>query len=242
LTKRSCFKNTTLPSKTRNYQEASLNGSIMQGDSPWGDVPDENQPKFEGDAGSPPQPISISEGFAPMNQGTMLTGTTQMPTGQLIYLQPPSSAAKVVGILVVIYGVLFGVIGSVLSLFGNLQLGNSTLLVFDVVALLIGVATLVGGVMLINYQRRGVMVLLLVIGLSTLVGLGQFTMVDDIYDQMLDEGEITQEEYDALQEVGGIVQGVGMVMVVFCNAICGLFVAIPLMVSNNGLDESKLFG
>ena len=86
------------------------------------------------------------------------------------------------------------------------------------------------------------MVLLLVIGLSTLVGLGQFTMVDDIYDQMLDEGEITQEEYDALQEVGGIVQGVGMIMVVFCNAICGLFVAIPLMVSNNGLDESKLFG
>ena len=177
-----------------------------------------------------------------MNQGTMLTGTTQMPTGQLIYLQPPSSAAKVVGILVVIYGVLFGVIGSVLSLFGNLQLGNSTLIVFDVVALLIGLATLVGGVMLINYQRRGVMVLLLVIGLSTLVGLGQFTMVDDIYDQMLDEGEITQEEYDALQEVGGIVQGVGMVMVVFCNAICGLFVAIPLMVSNNGFDESKLFG
>ena len=214
----------------------------MQGDSPWGDVPDENQPKFEDAPGSPPQPVSISEGFAPMNQGTMLTGTTQMPTGQLIYLQPPSSAAKVVGILVVIYGVLFGVIGSVLSLFGNLQLGNSTLLVFDVVALLIGVATLVGGVMLINYQRRGVMVLLLVIGLSTLVGLGQFTMVDDIYDQMLDEGEITQEEYDALQEVGGIVQGVGMVMVVFCNAICGLFVAIPLMVSNNGLDESKLFG
>ena len=214
----------------------------MQGDSPWGDVPDENQPKFEDATASPPQPVSISEGFAPMNQGTMLTGTTQMPTGQLIYLQPPSSAAKVVGILVVIYGVLFGVIGSVLSLFGNLQLGNSTLLVFDVVALLIGVATLVGGVMLINYQRRGVMVLLLVIGLSTLVGLGQFTMVDDIYDQMLDEGEITQEEYDALQEVGGIVQGVGMVMVVFCNAICGLFVAIPLMVSNNGLDESKLFG
>ena len=176
-----------------------------------------------------------------MNQGTMLTGTTQMPTGQLIYLQPPSSAAKVVGILVVIYGVLFGVIGSVLNLFGNLQLGNSMLIVFDVITFLIGVATVVGGVMLINYQRRGVMLLLLVIGLSAAVGVGQLTMVDDIYDQMLDEGDLTQEEYDALQEVGGIVQGVGMVMVVFCNAICGLMVAIPLMVSNNGLDESKLF-
>ena len=177
-----------------------------------------------------------------MNQGTMLTGTTQMPTGQLIYLQPPSSAAKVVGILVVIYGVLFGVIGSVLNLFGNLQLGNSMLIVFDVITFLIGVATVVGGVMLINYQRRGVMLLLLAIGLSAAVGVGQLTMVDDIYDQMLDEGDLTQEEYDALQEVGGIVQGVGMVMVVFCNAICGLLVAIPLMVSNNGLDESKLFG
>ena len=71
-----------------------------------------------------PQPVSISEGFAPMNQGTMLTGTTQMPTGQLIYLQPPSSAAKVVGILVVIYGVLFGVIGSVLNLFGTSNWGT----------------------------------------------------------------------------------------------------------------------
>ena len=216
----------------------------MEDDSPWGDMPDENQPKSEDTPASQPQPqaISISEGFAPMNQGTMLTGTTQMPTGQLIYLQPPSSAAKVVGILVVIYGVLFGVIGSVLNLFGNLQLGNSMLIVFDVVTFLIGVATVVGGVMLINYQRRGVMLLLLAIGLSAAVGVGQLTMVDDIYDQMLDEGELTQEEYDALQEVGGIVQGVGMVMVVFCNAICGLFVAIPIMVSNNGLDESKLFG
>jgi len=214
----------------------------MQGDSPWGDVPDENQPTFEDAAASPPQPVSISEGFAPMNQGTMLTGTTQMPTGQLIYLQPPSSAAKVVGILVVIYGVLFEVLGGVWNLFANLQLGNSMLIVFDVVTLIIGVATVVGGVMLINYQRRGVMLLLIVIGLSAAVGVGQLTMVDDIYEQMLDEGDLTQEEYDALQEVGGIVQGVGMVMVVFCNAICGLFVAIPLMVSNNGLDESKLFG
>ena len=43
-----------------------------------------------------------------MNQGTMLTGTTQMPTGQLIYLQPPSSAAKVMGIIIIIYGLLQG--------------------------------------------------------------------------------------------------------------------------------------
>lgn len=214
----------------------------MQGDSPWDDVPDKAQPKTDDAMSTAPQPVSISDGFAPMNQGTMLTGTTEMPTGQLIYLQPPSGAAKVIGILVIIYGVLAGVLGNVFNLLGSLSMGNALLISFDVANIGLGVATVVGGVMLMNYQRRGVMVLLLAIILSAGVGMGQLTMVDDIYDQMLEDEDITQEEYDALQDVGGIVQGVGMVMVLFCNAICGLIVAIPLMVSNNGLDDSKLFG
>ena len=214
----------------------------MQGDSPWDDVPDKAQPKTDDAMSTAPQPVSISDGFAPMNQGTMLTGTTEMPTGQLIYLQPPSGAAKVIGILVIIYGVLLGVLGNVFNLLGSLSVGNALLISFDVANIGLGVATVVGGVMLMNYQRRGVMVLLLAIILSAGVGMGQLTMVDEIYDQMLDDQDITQEEYDALQDVGGIVQGVGMVMVLFCNAICGLIVAIPLMVSNNGLDDSKLFG
>lgn len=214
----------------------------MQGDSPWDDVPDKAQPKTDDAMSTAPQPVSISDGFAPMNQGTMLTGTTEMPTGQLIYLQPPSGAAKVIGILVIIYGVLLGVLGNLFNLLGSLSMGNALLISFDVANIGLGVATVVGGVMLMNYQRRGVMVLLLAIILSAGVGMGQLTMVDDIYDQMLEDEDITQEEYDALQDVGGIVQGVGMVMVLFCNAICGLIVAIPLMVSNNGLDDSKLFG
>ena len=214
----------------------------MQGDSPWADVPDEAQPKTDDPMSAAPQPISISDGFAPMNQGTMLTGTTEMPTGQLIYLQPPSGAAKVIGILVIVYGVLLGVLGNAFNLVGSLSMGNALLIGFDVANIGLGVATVVGGVMLMNYQRRGVMVLLLAIVLSAGVGMGQLTMVDEVYDQMLEDQDITQEEYDALQDVGGIVQGVGMVMVLFCNAICGLIVAIPLMMSNNGLDDSKLFG
>ncbi len=214
----------------------------MQGDSPWDDVPEKAQPKPDDAMSTAPQPVSISDGYSPMNQGTMLTGTTQMPTGQLIYLQPPSGAAKVIGILVIIYGVLAGVLGNVFNLLGSLSMDNAALISFDVANIGLGVATVVGGVMLMNYQRRGVMVLLLAIILSAGVGMGQLTMVDEIYDQMLEDQDITQEEYDALQDVGGIVQGVGMVMVLFCNAICGLIVAIPLMVSNNGLDDSKLFG
>jgi len=214
----------------------------MQGGTPWGDVPDENQPKSEDTESSGPQQISISDGFAPMNQDTLLTGTTQVPSGQLIYLQPPSSAAKVVGILTVIYGFIFGILFNIVSLVGSTGLGSATFIALDVVNIIAGVGMLIGGVMMINYQRRGIILLFCAIALTTLVGVGQLSMVDAAYDQMLENGDISQEEYDTIQNVGDdVVAGVGIVILAFCNALCGLIVAIPLMVSNNGLDESKLF-
>ena len=212
----------------------------MQGSSPWGDLP-QDEPKDDGVASDAPEPISIAQGFAPMNSGTMLAGTPEMPTGQLIYLQPPSSAPKVIGILVIIYAV-FGVLGNLFGLLSSLSMSNSTLIAFDVVNLGAGVATLVGGVMLVKYQRKGVMLLLVAIGLSTAVGVGQMTMTEEIYDQMLADEDISQEEYDMIMETSGLIQGIGTVMVVLCGGMCGLIVAIPLMVSNNGLDDSKLFG
>lgn len=176
-----------------------------------------------------------------MNSGTLLSGTPEMPTGQLIYLQPPSSAAKVIGILVIIYAIL-GILGNLASAVGSIEMGNSILIGLDVLNLGIGGATIVGGWMLVNYQRRGVMLLILTILLSTGVGVAQMSMADDIYVQMLEDGDLTQEEYDMIQQTSGLIQGIGMVMMVFCGGICGLIVAIPLMISNNGLDESRLFG
>lgn len=176
-----------------------------------------------------------------MNSGTLLSGTPEMPTGQLIYLQPPSSAAKVIGILVIIYAIL-GILGNLASAVGSIEMGNSILIGLDVINLGIGGATIVGGWMLVNYQRRGVMLLILTILLSTGVGVAQMSMADDIYVQMLEDGDLTQEEYDMIQQTSGLIQGIGMVMMVFCGGICGLIVAIPLMISNNGLDESRLFG
>jgi hypothetical protein len=212
----------------------------MQGSSPWGDVPDD--PAKDAVGASPaPEPVSIAEGFAPMNSGTMLAGTPQMPTGQVIYLQPPSSAPKVIGILVIIYAV-FGVLGNLAGLLSSLSMSNSTLIAFDVVNLGAGAATLVGGVMLVKYQRKGVMLLLIAIGISTAVGVGQMSMTEEIYDQMLADGDLEQEEYDLIMETNGLIQGIGTVMVVLCGGMCGLIVAIPLMLSNNGLDDSKLFG
>lgn len=214
----------------------------MEADAPEGSVPDEQQPKHEEAVISPPQTISITDGFAPMNQGPVLTGTTQMPSGQLVYLQPPSGAAKVIGIFVIIWGVLFGVLSNGLNMLGSLSYGNATLIALDAANILLGVAIVAGGVMLVNYQRRGVILLLVVLVMGAVVGAAQLSIIVD-YDQLLEDEQITQQEYDALQQVdGGLVQGIGMVLVVFCNAMCGLMVAIPLMVSNNGLDDSKLFG
>lgn len=212
----------------------------MQGSSPWGDLP-QDEPKDEAVASGAPEPISIAQGFAPMNSGTMLAGTPEMPTGQLIYLQPPSSAPKVIGILAIIYSVVF-VLLDLDGLLSSLSMSNSTLITFGVVNLGAHLATLVGGVMLVKYQRKGVMLLLVAIALSTAVGVGQLTMTEEIYDQMLADEDITQEDYDLIMENNRLFQGIGTVMVVLCGGMCGLIVAIPLMVSNNGLDDSKLFG
>ena len=49
----------------------------------------------------------------------------------------------------------------------------------------------------------------------------------------------------AAQDTGlneSVVSGIAVGISAVCSALCGLIVAIPLMVSNNGLDDSKLFG
>ena len=222
-----------------NIHKSPQAWSPMEGNSPWGDLPEEQTKPTE--ATAIPQSVSISQGFAPMNSGTLLSGSTEMPTGQIIYLQPPSSAPKVIGILVIIYAV-FGLLGNVFSLLGSVDMGNGTLMALDVGNLAASAATLVGGVMLTKYERRGIMLLLLAIVLSTLIGVGQMSMTEEIYNQMLEDGDMDEEEYEIAMEANGLIQGIGTVMLVVCGGVCGLIVAIPLMISNNGLDGSKLFG
>lgn len=157
----------------------------MQGDSPWDDVPDKAQPKTDDAMSTAPQPVSISDGFAPMNQGTMLTGTTEMPAGELIYLQPPSGAAKVLGILMLVYGVFITGV-SALSLFSvnllpidelALQLGydeTNGLLIYLNISLIFSIISsvlyILAGVWVMNYRRKGVILALLITGIQLLYG------------------------------------------------------------------------
>ena len=57
----------------------------------------------------------------------------------------------------------------------------------------------------------------------------------------LDNGNMTQEDYDATQGIMAILGAFVIAGVAVCSGICGLIVAIPLMSANGGLDESSLF-
>ena len=178
-----------------------------------------------------------------MNQNTVLTGTAQMPTGQLIYLQPPSGAAKVIGIIMLIYGVVVGLLTliSLLSvnlfpaeqlsvLYGVDESNTSKLIVFLNISLGFSLFTSIGyvlaGVWVKNFQRRGVMLALLL----TLLEFFFSMAIVFVFPEFMNEGFI------APGRGGLIVEGV------FTSMFCGLIWAIPLMVANNGLDESKIFG
>ena len=45
---------------------------------------------------------------------------------------------------------------------------------------------------------------------------------------------LSAEERDDLEEYSGTIMGIGAIFVVVCNGICGLIIAIPLMISDNG--------
>ncbi len=167
------------------------------------------------------QPAQISTGFG----------------NQIIMLQPPSSASKVIGILLVIWGV----INSVLLLLAIIGWSNQEIreeqgidglaIALNLISGVISIGTsILGGVWMMNYQRKGVHLVLLGILVGFLFSIIlSFTGSTDVAAQDTGLNESV---------VSGIAVGVSAV----CSALCGLIVAIPLMVSNNGLDDSKLFG
>ena len=67
-------------------------------------------------------------------------------------------------------------------------------------------------------------------------------MMPEMLDDIAEEENLTPEERENLDEFSGAIMGVGAIFVIICNGICGLIIAIPLMISNNGLDDSSLFG
>tara|TARA_B000000475_G_scaffold49933_1_gene38666 strand:+ start:234 stop:869 length:636 start_codon:yes stop_codon:yes gene_type:complete len=207
--------------------------------SPWDDLSENT------DATNAPSSIPLSPAQeAPVAQQPMIMGATSQPYGQaqqpIIIQQAPSSAPKVIGILVIIYAA-FSILGEGLGL---IMPGANGLMVALASANILAYAGMVfGAIKMIQYNRQGVFIVLgtiLWIAISSILALQ--IVVD--YDQMLENGELTEEEYEFLtdDEVEGAVTVVGSIFVVFCNGICMAIVAIPLMISNNGFETKKTYG
>ena len=147
--------------------------------------------------------------------------------GNVIIVQQPSAAPKVIGIFSIIYGI-FGILGSLIlvlstSLFDAelsemVDFDRDMLMAMSVIGFLVGGAWIVAGVWMNGRQRRGVHLALLLVLLEFIV---------DIVFSYLDSSQTTSTAIN----IGAAVVGTG---------ICGVIIAIPLMVSNSGLDDSSL--
>lgn len=167
--------------------------------------------------------------------------TTQQMYGaqqQMILLQQPSSAPKVIGIFVIIWGAL-NAVGGLLGLFTGAFLSDSQvvggdefsiqLVLFSLLGMGFGIGFIITGVQINNRKKIGVQLSWILIALSLVLGVIQtmLTPTDDLEAVGFDSGA-----FYALQIGGQVV----------CNIICGLLVAIPLMVSNSMMDDSSLWG
>ena len=197
--------------------------------------PDDNEPMISGDVQSTQ---FVQTGMQPQPQTVIIDPMTGLPQN-VIMIQQPSAGPKVVGILVIIWGVI-SILGEVFSIGQTLSMG-SIFIASSVLNLGISAGFIVGGAMMTNYQMRGVQISLAMIVVSTIVGLAMFALMPDLLDDLADEEDLTSEEREELDEYGGVIMGVGAIFTVICNGICGLIIAIPLMISNNGLDKSSLF-
>ena len=180
---------------------------------------------------------------------TQLTGTPQSividpNTGlpqNVIIIQQPSSGPKIIGILIIIWGV-FGILGEVINLGNTLEYGG-LFVVIALVNLLVAGGYIAGGYMIQNYQKKGIHLSLLLLVVSTIVSVAMMSLMPGMIDDLIEEdNDLTDDDKEQLEASTGLIAGIGIVFIVICNGICGLIIAIPMMISNNGLDDSKLFG
>ena len=209
--------------------------------SPW----DDEKEQTPGQEAPPSTNLWNPAEAQPAQQPMIMGAPVQQQFGHqpIMITQAPSSSPKVIGVLVIVFAVL-NILGELLGFLGPGAFKRPAMLIAaSVLGLGLSGASIAGGVMMINYQRRGLILVCLVILVSTIVQIGALQIAVD-YDQLYEDGDLTEEEYNALTEIddGGLITAIGTVFVVICNGVCLGIVAIPLMVSNNGLDNSKLFG
>ena len=174
---------------------------------------------------------------------TTLSGTPNAAPGgdqgafsqPAVMVGPKSSLPKIMGILMMVYGVLAGLL-SLLSLAGTgdtitslEEIGIETNSIFMWVQAVIGVGVPIviayAGNQVRNYQRSGVMLGLYAIGAQLVVSLIGTVLIADAMAEMAGDSAM-----------GAAAGSIGAFFQVFCAAICGLLVALPILASADSLE------
>ena len=167
-------------------------------------------------------------------QPIIIDPNTGLPQNVMI-IQQESSAPQVIGILVIIYGAI-GMMGAALGILGSSFLASeidedvideyaTQLIIFSLLSGILSLATIISGVWINKKQKRGIHLAWVAIGVGFILSVVQQLIIPE-----------------ELSDPSGLGQAVGIGFAAVCNGICGLIVAIPLMISGSGMDDSKLIG
>jgi len=188
----------------------------------------------EQDKSIPSMMISDNQPSEPV----MITGTPQQIMGtqhQMIMMQQPSSAPNVIGVFVIIWGGL-QILSTIGGAFINDLLPEASQVdatmewydyLFSLLSIVFGIGFIYAGYAITNRQKFGVHLawILLSVGLVLGIVMAFFEPMPDAPDG---------------QEVNkNLFLGIAIGGQLFCNAICGLLVAIPLMANNTLMEPRK---
>ncbi|HHZ74384.1 MAG TPA: hypothetical protein EYN58_04265 [Candidatus Poseidoniales archaeon] len=170
-------------------------------------------------------------------------GITQTPYGQpVVYAGQPSQAAKVIGILLMIYGgfaVISGIVTAAGMSYFNSYMSDMAgedisgylpptwiYILQGLVASIAGVAYLYSGWLIQSFKKKGFWIAWAALGLTYIMNIvvaAATPYPSDIYG---DEAEFTRMMGIGAAAVGGL-----------CGtAFCGVILAIPLFITNNGME------
>ena len=196
----------------------------------WGEVASEQNESI---------PSMIISDSASSNEN-VLTGVTQTISAkqnQMVLMQKPSEAPKIIGVLVILWGG-FTILLTLASPFVNESINNLlpeeeradlTMGTIDYitsfVSVLIGLAYIYSGNLMVKRQRLGVNLTFGVISISFLIQLVLFFF---------------EPIPKAYEDAEGMYYGIGIGSNIFCGAMCFLLAAIPLMVNNAQLEPVNL--
>lgn len=167
-----------------------------------------------------------------------VTSNPQMvnvPTSGPMYMVERSSAPQVIGILVIIYGILMA-IGSLFGLV-NLSVENidgealfpSWLVIGQTLTgVIISGVTAYAGFLIFSYKKRGIWISLGAIFIGWLI--------NSIWTYLSTDYALEAADTAELGGLSEIVGGASAICGLMCAAICGLIVAIPLFMANNGME------